>query len=234
MYKIVILSVVGAVAVGLGALYLLTTDSATTSPVTETAQTETPITTPPDETQRGVASLLSLMSQARDLECTISYAPENDPTQVVTGTYFTTSGKMRGDFIVPGMASGSVSSMIMTADTMYSWSEINGETYGVKFDTATMAKMQATSSTEIQTNEPVAVDVPVTYECKPWTGVDRSIFEPPSDVLFRDFSEITAAGMEFGTIYEGAESGNATQCELCNQVSAGPGQDECKAAFRCE
>ena len=51
-------------------------------------------------------------------------------------------------------------------------------------------------------NGPVALDQSVDYDCKPWNKVDGSVFEPPTDVIFRDFGSVINTGMEYGNIYE--------------------------------
>ena len=103
----------------------------------------------------------------------------------------------------------------------------------MKIDIATM-QSQAQNEAAPETNEPIALDTPVNYDCKPWLAVDPSIFIPPTDVLFTDYASVMGAGMEYGTIYEEGESDTATQCALCNQVAPGEGQDQCKAAFNCQ
>ncbi len=57
----------------------------------------------------------------------------------------------------------------------------------------------------VGSNEPVARDEMVDYSCTVWTNIDKSIFEPPSTVLFRDPSMLMQEGMEYGTIYEEGE-----------------------------
>lgn len=97
---------------------------------------------------------------------------------------------MRGDFILPEVATGSVSSIIMRDNTMYNWSIIEGVVHGVKYDLSTMATAQSSEKAP-EAKGPVPVDQPVNYECKPWLIVDGSIFEPPTDVLFRDVADMT-------------------------------------------
>lgn len=235
MKQILGVSVVLAIAVGGLAFFLLfagnTKEAAplgggvevgsSTEPMDMTAQ---PIT--------GVGSLESLLARAENLECSISYTPVGE-TAPVTGTYFTTSGMMRGDFVVPGLDPDTVSSLVVRDETLYTWSTIQGQTYGMKVSLAMPTSTVATHDS-LEAHEPVPFDAPVRYDCTPWLLVDKSIFELPSDVLFRDFASVSGGGMEYGTVYEESALPATSPCDLCNQVSPGPGQDECKARFSCE
>lgn len=183
-------------------------------------------------TSSGMASLRQLVEKNDNLECEITYVDTSAGASTVTGTYFTANGKLRGDFIVPDMASGSVSSIILRDNTLYTWSVIEGQTYGVKVNLATLAEKQA-AGTALETQEPVPLDNPVSYTCNPWPTVDTSIFEPPTTVLFRDMADITAGGMEYGTSY-GETNSTKTQCDLCAQINPGEGQNECRKTFACQ
>lgn len=229
MSKVLLLSIFGAVAVGGGAVYLLVNDRPTDemSDVTtgEVREVEEKDNTP----VAGRGTLESLLSLAQNLECTVNYDADADAE--VNGTYFTSSGKMRGDFVVNSEAGQAVSSVIMKDNTMYSWSEIDGEKYGVKFNLDEVKEAEQAGEAP-DTREPVPLDADVDYSCKPWTSFDNSVFEPPSDIIFQDFSNILNAGMEFGTIYE-ETGGESDQCEMCSSIPAGAGRDACLAAFSC-
>lgn len=194
--------------------------------------TSTALDAPKDENIKGTGSLESLLSGGRPLECNISY--QSSVTAAPTeGTYFTAGGRLRGDFVVPEMASGSVSSLIVRDNTLYTWSVIEGETYGMKIDMAALAEAEQ-SETAPDTREPVPLDAPVNYDCKSWAAVDNSIFETPTDVLFTDYADIMNMGMEFSTIYEEAPTTDmSTQCGLCQKVK-GEAKTACLAQFKCE
>lgn len=153
---------------------------ATAEPVIET---ESPEIT-------GVGTLAALQGSDERLECTIQYrsAPEADE---IEGSYFVDGAKVRGDFVIEDQNLGQiVSSYIVNDDQVYVWSLIDGQSYGI----------QTTVGTRSSVDElPVPEDVPVRYSCEPWLEYDSSIFNPPSDVLFRDPLDLQA---EFGTIYE--------------------------------
>lgn len=196
----------------------------------EPVATSTVGTAPESERLFGTGSLTSLMALSRPLECGIRYTSDVTET-AVEGTYFTAGGLLRGDFIVPGLATGSVSSLIVRDETLYTWSVIDGQSYGMKVDLATLAAVKQ-SETAPETNEPVPLDAPVKYDCVTWGTVDNSIFAVPTDVLFTNYTDIMNMGMEFGTIYEEAPSDNSVQCELCDRVE-GEAAVACRKEFKC-
>jgi hypothetical protein len=112
---------------------------------------------------------------------------------------------------------------------------MNGEGYGMQIDLATLTTSKSEESAP-DTNEPVPLDTPVEYSCKAWVAKDDSIFELPGDVVFKDYTSLMNVGMEYGNVYEEAPVGSpaGSPCDLCNQVPAGEGQDECKARFQCQ
>lgn len=153
------------------------------------------------KTYAGIGTLEEVQRIGVHVECTISYeAPEL--ASPVSGTYFVSGQNVRGDFQleIPELGGSSLSSVIFTEDMFYSWSEIAGQTYGVKMD---MEAMTDISPDDRQ--EPIPSDVDVTYSCVEWQNVDFSIFEPPSQVLFQDVSTLMQGGMEYGTIYNEGE-----------------------------
>lgn len=143
--------------------------------------------------ETGVSSLADLANTTRPIECTIQYRPTPNSDEI-TGSFFVAASNQRGDFVLTDETLGEiVTSFIMTDDTLYVWSLIDGEQYGVKTVTAERNTIASV---------PVPDNVPVRYSCEGWEAVDVSIFNPPSDVLFRDSSQLQA---EFGTIYEAGE-----------------------------
>jgi len=151
---------------------------------------------PKDVELNGFGSMNDLLSRDISLECQITTI-DNDVAS--EGTYFVADQKMRGDFITdsPDFAGAAVSSLIVTTDTMYVWTELDGESFGAKFPLDT--------ETDIQTQEPVKLDERVKYACQNWEQVDQSVFIPPSDVLFQDMTKAQQGGMEYGTVYEEGE-----------------------------
>ena len=146
----------------------------------------------------GFGTMNDLLARGNNLECQITTI-DNSVTN--EGTFFVADQKIRGDFLTdsPDLTGTAVSSMIIDTDTMYLWTEIDGESYGIK------SRLQAMTESDIQTQEPVELDERVKYSCKSWERVDQSVFIPPSDVMFQDMSQMMQEGMEYGTVYEEGE-----------------------------
>lgn len=177
----------------------------------------------------GTGTLATLLQRGRALECTISYVPEEPSAVAVEGTYFVSNERMRGDFLTTAEGGEEyLASMIMDGDTLYTWSEVEGETYGMRID---LSELPEDTENAPDTREPVPLDANVSYDCTPWENVDATVFVPPSDVVFTDFSDVMQGGMEFGTIYE--ENGSADPCASCEQLP-GEARTQCRAALSCE
>lgn len=191
----------------------------------------------------GTESFRTLMTKTGDLECAITAT--GPTTDTLTGTYFASNGLIRADVMVAGAASGTpernVTSMVATRDTLYTWAIIEGEGYGVK---SVFAEPVITATKpEPGKQTPIDFDGQVTYDCKPWEVVDKSIFTPPSTIIFKDYAATLEAGMEDGTIYPEGQTGPALTpedmqsgdpCTLCDKVAPGEGQDQCRVNFKCE
>ena len=152
----------------------------------------------PEVKLSGFGTMNDLLGREKNLECQINTV-DNSVTN--EGTFFVADQKIRGDFITesPDMEGSSVSSIIVIDETMYVWTELDGESYGVKF------QMQSTADSNVQTQEPVGLDERVEYSCRNWERVDQSVFIPPTDVMFQDMSQVLQEGMEYGTVYEEGE-----------------------------
>ncbi len=150
----------------------------------------------------GEGSLSELLARNENLECSISYKQNVNNDDVVEGSYFTSNGKMRGDFLTKDSGQEVLSSMIIRDGEFYSWSVIEGEKFGMKASVDQFTQVGDDESKPKADNGPVSLDDSVKYDCKPWNNVDGSVFEPPTDVLFRDYNAIINTGMEYGNIYE--------------------------------
>lgn len=142
----------------------------------------------------GVGTLTELRGQDKDLECQVVY--EQTGGETIEGTYFTSKGNVRGDFVVPAPEFGGsvLSSMIVGGNALYVWSKIGEDTFGFKSD------ITNEETETVDTKEPVPLDASVKYTCSEWLQVDGSVFVPPVDVTFQDLTTVLNAGMEYGTI----------------------------------
>jgi hypothetical protein len=141
----------------------------------------------------GIGTLKELQARGTDLECQIILeraAAEGN----IEGTFFTSKGNIRADFMVPAPDLGGkiLSSMIVGGPSMYVWSKIEKNTFGFKSD------LTNEKTKHMDTKEPVSLDVQVKYTCTDWTSVDGSVFVPPADVTFKDLNAVVEEGGESG------------------------------------
>lgn len=193
-------------------------------------------TTAADGPLSGCGSLGALVALARNLECAV--ANDVEPQFASEGTVFMSDGKIRGDFLTGPRGEQVLSSLIIRDNTMYLWSTIDGQTWGMKSDMS--AATPDTAAQKLETQEPIGLEETVRYDCKPWVGVDASVFAPPGDVLFREMSTIMEQGMEYGTTFEGgaAVSGDAVPgggdaCAACALVTDPSSREMCELQFSC-
>jgi hypothetical protein len=193
-----------------------------------------------EEPLSGRGTLASLLTRARNLECAV--ANDADPQSATEGTVFLSDGSIRGDFLTGPRGQQTPSSLIVRDNTLFLWSTIDGQSWGVK--SQLNASAPAPDEPRLETQEPIGLHDDVRYECKPWDVVDGSVFVPPSTILFRDLSTILEQGMEYGTTFEGAAveggstsmsapSGGEGSCATCAALSDESAREMCEIQFGC-
>jgi hypothetical protein len=195
--KKVLLLAAGVIAIFVFAvLYLFGDSQETVQPVFDQTVSDTSVATT-SQSLSGVGSLTQLQGMTGNLECQITYdtASEED----VSGTLFLSDGNLRADFLMNNVEFGQyAASVIVLPDYTYSWSQIEGNAYGVRLQTVNVNSQPNGNESGL----PLTTSDRVRYSCQEWASVDGSVFMPPATVLFKDAATIEAAGMEYGTIYE--------------------------------
>ncbi len=236
----IFLAVVGALALGSGVLFWQlgrtpgphNTGSAPAIPadtITSTPSSNDPIS--------GRGSLSALLALARNLECAV--ANDADPQSTSEGTVFISEGNIRGDFLTGPRGEQVLSSLIVRDNTMYLWSTIDGETWGMKSSLTTATVDPA--APQLETQEPIGLEDDIRYDCKPWTAVDGSVFVPPGEVLFRDQATVMEQGMEYGTTFDASAPavqaksvpGGGNPCAACALVTEPAAKEACEIRFSC-
>jgi len=143
----------------------------------------------------GTIESLFMRGATGPIECQITFIPSAlEPA--INGSMFVSDGQVRADFIVPSpdMTGEVVASVIHVNEMLYVWSEINGETFGMRMSQPTFNGFGDSAAD-------MDLDTEVQYDCLTWPAVDNTIFEPPARVLFTDMTNLTG-NMEFGVMYE--------------------------------
>ncbi len=201
------------VILGLGAVFML---KKTSAPVPLSVQNIPPSPQPVvEQKQTGLGSLADLLKSGVSQECDYSYATTSAK---VSGKVYLSSGKMRSNYTTTISEQPPITgSMIVDGQTMYLWS--TGQTQGFK------ATFDETKANE-QAKKYVDVKQKVDYSCRPGI-VDASLFIPPTDVKFTDFSEM----MKQMTPPPGAKSPQ-NNCSACNYLS-GEQKTSCLQSLNC-
>ncbi len=172
----------------------------------------------------GVKSLKELLASGVPQKCTFASDDESGKTE---GTSYIAGGKVRADFTSTINAKTTVSHMISDNKTSYIWTD--GDKTGFKM-TITETDTNATDSpvtgeTASQGNE-ADLDQKSDYKCSVWVP-DNSMFTPPADVKFTDFSEM------FKPSPATSGSGSSQQCSICDSLK-GDDKTSCLSALNCK
>lgn len=174
------------------------------------------------------ASLVELLALGRDTTCSFTTTTAEGTTD--GNVYISDRGEsMRGDFVTATDAEENYNShMIKVNNQIYVWmdSEAQGFTAQIDPESDTFFPDSEDENTEVASFDEHAQ---TTFSCNPWTP-DRSMFAPPTNIEFIDFSAQIEA-LESITPQE-LQSGEI-DCSVCDQVPAGDAQNQCRAALGC-
>lgn len=173
------------------------------------------------------SSLKDLLLGGKAQTCTYTDKLEGSD---ITGTSYMASGKMRSDF--DSVINGKTMSthMIMDGNTSYTWTD--GQATGFKM-TINPDDLEKDESVDANTNssagrQSVDVNKVIDYKCGNWT-VDNSLFIPPSDIKFTDFSTM----MKPQTDISSAPQVPFNNCGICeNQPEES--KQACRTALKCD
>jgi len=236
----IFLGAVLVVALGTGIFFWhlgRSSDPLSSGPTPALPASEVSTTPGNDDPIRGRGNLAALLALSRNLECAVAH--DVDPQFSSEGTVFLSEGKIRGDFLTGLRGEQVLSSMIIRDNTMYLWSIIDGQAWGMR--SVLGVEVSEREGAALETQEPIGLEDEIQYDCKPWAYVDGSVFVPPSDVLFRDLTTIMEQGMEYGTTFEAtvAETQATPQpssdesCTACAAVVDTAARELCEIQFAC-
>lgn len=195
---------------GVGAYFLLSK-----------SKTQTPVTD--NSVSSGASSIKDLLSSGIPQKCTYSSTADSGTTE---GTSYVSAGKVRADFTNTTSDKTTISHMITDGKTNYIWTE--GEKNGFKTtvqDTQTSQPESSPSGNSVQTEE-TNLNQKVDYKCSAWVP-DESLFTPPSDITFTDFSQMVNSSPV------AAPQGNSSQCSYCDSLS-GDSKTQCLSSLNCQ
>ena len=185
MTKNVIIGIIVVIVLALGGWYLISQNSITAEPTTDTTQGTDTTGTVADAatapTGKGTGSLQSVFSRGGNYTCTFETISTAAGTgSKSSGTIYAASGKTRGDF--SASAGAGVTTMVhVIRDGSMSYTWIDGQTTG--------SKSLITTTSPVIPNQPSGAGftedqlATVSWDCHPWFPVPAH-FVPPTSITF--------------------------------------------------
>lgn len=166
-------------------------------------------------------SLKDLLTAGVAQKCTFSMTQESGNQ---SGTTYITNGKLRGDFTSQANGKTMETHMIVSGNTSYVWQEGEKEGFKSSFDPST--SVSGSEAQSASTTASLDFNKQGDYKCSAWV-VDESMFTPPSDVKFNDFSQLMKPTTS------GTGQGESSQCSVCDSLS-GDDKTQCRTALSCK
>ncbi len=209
--KQAIIGIVAAAVIllGAGGVFLYSKNK----PAPQPSSTST--TTEQTKTQSSMNdSLSSLLKSGKTQQCTFSYDDQSGST--TDGVAYINGNLMRTD--VNTTVDGKQSSVyvIRSGDENYIWGSAFPNNTGMKM-TLSIEDYESNTDSK-QYFDPTKK---AEYDCRDWTP-DSSVFTPPTNVKFQDFSAMMQA----------ASSPSASNCSICNSLT-GDAKNACLSQLGC-
>lgn len=174
-------------------------------------------------------TLKDLLTLGIPQQCTFSYS--DDQSGSVSGTSYVSGEKVRTDF-KGTQPDGEAydGGMIIDGEYMYTWNSSMDQGVKMAMTGTTQEAIDEAAANPDTTKESYNPAADAEYSCNGWNG-DPSMFTPPTNIEFIDFSEQMKMFEEF---QGGTESSGATNpCEACASLS-GEAALMCKSSLGCE
>lgn len=210
----IIIAVVAVILVAAGAYLALGKKSQTP----ETPSTTTATEQKSEDSGSIKGSIKSLLSRGKNVSCTVKYPMRESSYE---GKVYVSANKMRGNFSTTVEGKQMENHMISDGMFMYSWT--SGTPQGVKFK---IEETQAQASPVAGQSEQVDIDKEVDMDCSSWS-VDNSMFTPPSDVKFSDFSQMMKPA---SSPAPGGQTQQNQGSSVCDSITDPEAKAACKSA----
>ncbi len=170
------------------------------------------------QSEKGQKSFKELAMLGKNLKCEAKFMSQGSETQ---GTIYSSKGKLASSFNTKVEGKNIKSNMLIDGDFMYSWTDQSN----MGFKAEVNAKDQNSNTQKGQTDAEQKID----YSCEEWDE-DRSIFELPKNIEFKDLSSVTQTLPGAGSA--GTMDTKTLQCQACDQAPADQ-KAACLSALKC-
>lgn len=183
------------------------------------------------QSSSGPKSLTDFLSMKGTLKCTFS-----DNSNTSSGTVYVSNGEMRGDFQSAMNGTIQHSHMVNDGTYIYYWSD-GQKGYKMSLASVKSETSQISGAPAPSAANPGGMNMhqKANYSCGPW-AVNGSVFTPPSNVTFTDYSSMMQGSSSGISAQQGSSSmhGTAAECSECNQAPAGAARNQCLSALHCQ
>lgn len=178
----------------------------------------------------GPMSLKDILLGGVAQKCTFSNVSDNTSVEGVT---YVAGGKVRGDFTTNDGTTTTQGHMIADGTTSYMWMDGQDTGFKMAFDINAADAQETPSDDQSGSYQSLDIDEDMNYNCSPW-GVDGSMFTPPANVTFTDFSAMTLPSSGTGVSPDDGDGsgGIPNACAACDSLD-GDAKTQCLTALNC-
>ncbi|MCX6746296.1 MAG: hypothetical protein NTX00_04770 [Candidatus Parcubacteria bacterium] len=173
-------------------------------------------------------SIDDFLKQNKNMKCVLQ---AKDGTDITSGTTYSSGTMVRSDFQTNAGGQNMTGHFITDGTWMYSWSDLT-KAQGMKIKLSDMQNEAAQAKTESQDYKNYGEKLD--YQCYNWIP-DQSMFNPPSDVTFSDFSEmLKSLQQNLGNMPALQNTNNQSLCSTCNSISDAATKAQCLKSLNCK
>lgn len=172
-------------------------------------------------------SIEDFMKQSKSMKCILQAKAGSD---IMSGTTYASGTKVRSDFQTK-VENQEMSGHFITDGTwMYTWND-ETKAQGMKIKISDMQNEANKAKAESQNYKNYGERLD--YQCYTWWP-DQSMFNPPSDVTFTDFSEMLKnLQQNLGNLPALKNNNNQSLCSTCDSMPAAA-KAQCKQSLGCK
>lgn len=151
----------------------------------------------------------------------------------VEGTTYVSGGKVRSDYTTSVEGNTMSGHMIADGTTSYIWMDGQQQGFTMTFnasDTDIPENTQTPGATKAP-QQGLDANQAMDYSCSPWV-VDGSLFTPPAEITFTDFSSMMPTGAA-GAGISGSAGASMDACAACDSVPEAA-RAQCRTALNCQ
>lgn len=174
----------------------------------------------------GMMSIKDLIAAGVPQKCTFTSTNESGSNE---GTNYISGGSVRGDYTNNYNGKTTATHMISDGKITYVWTE--GEKTGYRMTVPEASPQENTNGEKSPATGEANLSEKLDYKCSAWVP-DNSLFTPPTDVTFTDFSQVMQQVPSSAPAMK-EDTSSQSQCSYCDSLS-GDQKTQCLSALNCK